>query len=773
MKKFIKAFTLFSCLLALSFQLTAQTSQTVSVQLSATVVATPPSITLSWAAVSGATPTGFTIYRKLKTGTSWGSAIATLGGSATSYLDTPVSVNTSYEYKVVRTATIGSTTYTGYGYINTGIELAAVINRGILLLVMDSTFASTRSLQLSAESYIADMKADGWRIKTFYVSRTATAASVKSTIVSAYNTDPTNTKAVMLLGHVPVPYSGNFAPDGHGDHVGAWPADVYYGDMNGTWTDATVNNTAASRPQNDNIPGDGKFDQTYIADGTAELQVGRIDLANMPAFSTKTEAQLLEDYLTKNHDYRVKNYTTIQRGLVDDNFGYFGGEAFGANGWRNISPIVGSSNVSSLDYISTLKNSSYQWAYGCGGGSYTSAGGIGNTDSFVNNSIKSTFSILFGSYFGDWDATNCFLRAPLCSGTTLTNVWGGRPNWFFHHMALGENIGYSTNVSQNNASLYAPTGIFARGVHQALMGDLTLRNDVIKPVSNVTSTPMFGSGKLKWNKTTDSVLGYNVYVNNGDSVFTKLNGSILTDSTYTYSCLPYSTNHLYVKAVKLQTTPSGSYYNESSGVVKQLTSFVNAVISNGAIEGKKIKYMHGYDTCNAYTHTYKWYFGDGNTSTLRNPTHAYASYGSYTVSLVVSNGCQTDSQSTVYNFPPPLLTPSIDGSEPAVDEMDAMLTNAAKESIEEVLTTEGITPAIGIVSAYPNPTDGVLNISLLTSTNALKNVKAYTTDGRKVFDEAVTGTTTAIDLSRQSKGTYFIIITDDSNQRFYQKVILK
>lgn len=355
--------------------LTAQTSETVSVKLQATTVASPPSITISWAAVSGATPTGFTIYRKLKTGTSWGSAIATLGGSATSYLDTPVSVNTAYEYKVTRTATIGTTTYTGYGYINTGINLAAVANRGILLLVIDSTFVSTLSTEIS--NYIADMKADGWRVKTDYVGRTTSVATVKNHILKLYSEDSANTKAVMLLGHVPVPYSGNFAPDGHGDHIGAWPADVYYGDVNGTWTDATVNNTAASRPQNDNIPGDGKFDQTYVPDGTVELQVGRIDLANMPAFSTKTELQLMQDYFAKDHDYRVKNYTTIQRGLVDDNFGYFGGEAFAANGWRNIAPIVGSSNVSSLDYISTLKSSSYQWAYGCGGGSYTSAGEIG------------------------------------------------------------------------------------------------------------------------------------------------------------------------------------------------------------------------------------------------------------------------------------------------------------------------------------------------------------------------------------------------------------
>lgn len=766
MKNSIKQ--LLVCIFACTFfGLNAQNSQTVSVQLNATVSSSPASITLSWASLSGATTTGFTIYRKLKTGTSWGSSIATLAGTATNYQDTTVATNTSYEYKVTRTATIGTTTYTAYGYINTGIALAPIANRGIMLLIIDSTFVSTLSTEIS--TYTADLKADGWQVKTYYVGRSAAVTSVKNTIVTAYNADASNTKAVMLLGHVPVPYSGNFAPDGHSNHVGAWAADVYYADMNGTWTDVTVNNTTASRTANDNIPADGKFDQTYIADGTAELQIGRIDLANMPAFSSKTELQLLQDYLAKDHDYRVKNYTTIQRGLVDDNFGYFSGEAFGANGWRNITPIVGIGNVSSIDYITNLRTGSYQWAYGCGGGSYTSASGIGTTDSFVNNSIQGTFSMLFGSYFGDWDINNSFLRAPLCSGTTLTNVWGGRPNWFFHHMAMGENIGYSANISQNNYTLYSPTGYYARGVHQALMGDLSLRNDIIKPASNLTSTPSLGTSTLVWNKTSETVLGYNIYVNNGDSVFTKLNDSIVADSTYTFGCLPYSSNSIYVKAVKLHQSPSGTYYNESMGVLKQLTKYAVATISDNGIEGKKVLFVHGHDTCNAYTHTYKWYFGDGTTSTLRNPTKTYASYGTYTVSLVVNNGCQTDSQATVYNVPAPLIAPNNIGDE--TTDTDFVAAVAATEEILQ--NTNDYTPATNIVTAYPNPTNGLLHIEMVNPTNTIQNLKVFNTGGQKVFETEVKSNATVIDLSTQAKGVYFISITDDKSQHYYQKIIIQ
>ena len=60
-----------------------------------------------------------------------------------------------------------------------------------------------------------------------------------------------------LLGHVPVPYSGSINPDGPPDHFGAWATDAYYAELNGAWTDTSVNTTVASRAENRNIPGDG------------------------------------------------------------------------------------------------------------------------------------------------------------------------------------------------------------------------------------------------------------------------------------------------------------------------------------------------------------------------------------------------------------------------------------------------------------------------------------------------------------------------------------
>ena len=78
----------------------------------------------------------------------------------------------------------------------------------------------------------------------------------------------------------------------------------------------------------------------------------------------------------------------------------------------------------------------------------------------MNDSLSSVFTMLFGSYFGDWNYQNAFLRMPLTQGNTLTNAWAARPNWHFYHMAMGENIGYSTKLTQNTSSLYVTNSVY-------------------------------------------------------------------------------------------------------------------------------------------------------------------------------------------------------------------------------------------------------------------------------------------------------------------------
>ncbi|MBL0310704.1 MAG: T9SS type A sorting domain-containing protein [Bacteroidetes bacterium] len=542
----------------------SQTTADYLVPLTATTSLVPPQVTVQWPYSDSAT--SYKVYRKTKEATSWGIILATLTPSDTFYVDNNVSVDSAYEYKVEKAA------YNRVlaGYIYSAVRLPAVHDKGILLLLVDSLFAD--SLPVQIERLMKDISGDGWQVKQMVMGRNELVPSVKAKILNVVAEDSARTKAVLLLGHIPVPYSGDINPDGHSNHRGAWPADAYYGDINSSWTDISVNDTTSSYALNKNIPGDGKFDQSNLP-SNLELEISRVDFYNMPSIP-RSEVQLMKNYLDKDHAYRHKLFEPVHRGLVDDNFGVFSGEAFASCGYRNFAPLLGRENIFNRDFISTLDTASYQWAYGCGGGSFNSAGGIGSTTNFATKSVNAVFTMLFGSYFGDWNSQNNFLRAPLCADEpALTCCWAGRPYWFFHHMAMGEHIGFSARLSQNNPYLYS--GNFGvRSVHVALMGDLTLKQDVVAPVTQLTATPHASAplgASLNWTASVDTVLGYYVYKSTtAFSRYEQISG-LLTSNTFYDSVGTDGLYYYMVRAAKLQSSPSGMYINLSEGITDSAT----------------------------------------------------------------------------------------------------------------------------------------------------------------------------------------------------------
>lgn len=539
-----------------------------AVQLSARVQTNPPQITLAWPADPDAT--GYSLHRKGRDDTSWGAAVS-LATNATSYVDSNVVAGQTYEYQVRKSAREGTTSYTGVGYLLAGIEAPLVESRGKVVLLVDSTHAASLSNELARLQL--DLIGDGWAVLRHDVSRASTPPQIKAIITNDYYADPQNVKAVFLFGHVPVPYSGSLCPDGHGDHCGAWPADVYYADVAGNWTDSTLNATNASRTENRNQPGDGKFDQTTFP-ATVKLQVGRVDLWNLPAFP-QTESELLRRYLNKHHQFRMGYVSFPRRGLVDDHFGTFNGEAFAVNGYRNFAPFFGHTNIFTGAWFSTLASNSYLWGYACGGGSYTSESGVGTTTSFVQTNTQIAFTMHFGSYFGDYDAQNNLMRAQLANaGGGLTCAWAGRPHWQFHQMALGETIGFSALMTQNYGGyglLYDNNG-YQRYVHVNLLGDPTLRLHIVRPPSALGIAPNPGGGRLlTWNPSPDAVLGYHVYgAPSADGPFDRLNPSLLAAPIFVDAA---AASAVYmVRAVKLETSASGTYYNASQGIFENVAN---------------------------------------------------------------------------------------------------------------------------------------------------------------------------------------------------------
>jgi hypothetical protein len=506
-----------------------------------------------------------------------------LPGTATGFTDSAVTVGTLYEYQVMKTAAA-----VGYGYVCAGIEIPPVDHRGTVVLVVDDTMATPLAVEL--ERLRQDLIGDGWSVIRHEVSRAATVPSVKALIKADHDAAPAEVRSVLLFGHMPVPYSGDINPDGHPDHLGAWPTDLYYGELDDAWADTLVNDSGAGRAENKNVPGDGKFDTSYLS-SSVDLEVGRVDLWNMPSFA-KNETELLRQYLEKDHNFRHAITILPRRGLIDDNFGAFGGEAFAASGWRSFAALFGAANVSEVDWFGTLNTQGYLFAYGCGGGNYQGAGGVGGTGQFATTDTMTAFTMLFGSYFGDWDNQDAFLRAPLATATYgLTCAWAGRPHWFFHTMALGGTVGESARLSQNNSfvGIYQSQNFGSGMIHTSLMGDPTLRLHAVVPPGGLSlATDASSHPVLTWTASADASLGYHIYrAASANGPFTRLTASPVAGTVWTDSATPAGTWTYQVRAAKLETSGGGTYVNLSQARSGTVTCQAGA--GGGGDGGKKKK----------------------------------------------------------------------------------------------------------------------------------------------------------------------------------------
>ena len=239
---------LFALLMALDASpALAQVARDRAVEVNASVQETPPAITLQWNA-TGYPVTGQKVFRRLKdrsAGWNWRARKRRheLRGQHRS-------AGVTYEYRVSRALNGGPGT--ANGYLHAGIRVPLVAERGRVILLVDDTMAGAARrgalplCQRPARRRLGSGAAGRGAHRECDQRPRRHPGDLPGR--------PGEDAALILFGHVPVPYSGDSAIDGHPDHFGAWPTDVYYGDMDGTWTDS-VNDTGASGTRNDNMPG--------------------------------------------------------------------------------------------------------------------------------------------------------------------------------------------------------------------------------------------------------------------------------------------------------------------------------------------------------------------------------------------------------------------------------------------------------------------------------------------------------------------------------------
>lgn len=138
--------------------------------------------------------------------------------------------------------------------------------------------------------------------------------------------------------------------------------------------------------------------------------------------------------------------------------------------------------------------------------------------------------------------------------------------------------------------------------------------------------------------------------------------------------------------------------------------------------------------------TYYWDFGDGNTSTSNNPTHAYSTTGSYVVSLI-ANKC------------------------------DSYDTTTQTINITPVITSAGINEVnrVNSLTIYPNPTTTTINVQQNFSNNTTYKILHIT--GQEMQSGLMNNVEKQINVSSLEEGIYFLKVFDNNKSIGLQKFV--
>ncbi|MBR1924924.1 MAG: PKD domain-containing protein [Ruminobacter sp.] len=162
----------------------------------------------------------------------------------------------------------------------------------------------------------------------------------------------------------------------------------------------------------------------------------------------------------------------------------------------------------------------------------------------------------------------------------------------------------------------------------------------------------------------------------------------------------------------------------------------NVSLSNNApvasytseVDGKTVKFTDKSTDADGDELTYSWNFGDGNTSTDKNPSHTYESNGKYTVELTVSDGQDSDTFSKEFNIGS--NNPPVASFTSKADGKTVKFTNNSSDPDGDELTYSWDF-GDGKTSTDENPsheyaTSGKYTVTLTVSDGDLKNEKTAT-----------------------------------------------
>jgi len=360
----------------------------------------------------------------------------------------------------------------------------------------------------------------------------------------------------------------------------------------------------------------------------------------------------------------------------------------------------------------------------------------------------------------------------LCTGAVL-NLTGGTNTGDLNVWSTGDSTLTLTVNTQGSYSInmFNECGIKADTINVTYQIPVNLNNDTnICAKQTISINAGISNVNYTWNtgQTTQSI---NVSAPGNYTIRVEDNfGCLSRDTiTVTQSGLADISGLNVVcgnQTTFLEATPSNSSYNWSNGATNNIITVSNpglfwvevndkgclskdtVIVTASQLSNADYTYVASYLTFavtqnNSIGDDHLWNFGDGNTSTLKKPTHTYSAAGSYTVTYSVSNICDTAS------------------SQEEIRAIGVGVSNVTENNN---------------ILVYPNPTNGIININLIDLPNQTLQASLFDVKGAQVYGSTINVNSKnqieILDLNKLSSGMYILkLVSNDYN--FNQRIEIK